>query len=344
MIVRSEQTKKNDVIDNAEKFIKVKTWHPTVDIAMCDPDYKDYKAKAINPYYEDKNFRSCFRKNKDYNVIPYVYTGQDDVDTFNSKIERGICPGGWDRTKGRATWFWWITPEKARCNEALKKYAYGYKTIHEFLAGVDCSNYVSRCWKLPGRLATYNFGNFCLGIQRNSLKAGDILNNESWGHVRIFNRKVGAKIEVYEARGGPEVSQIGNHKREFRNGDNTEVGCVVKRTIDWDQDYKPLSIFPHFTLDEPVGRPKIVGPRETFKITVKGSGKLKIGECRLGTRIISPIPMKEENSANETTIQLKYSPDHDLRSGSHYLLIKASNKRAGQYFQDDFFYRFEVLV
>ncbi len=352
MIVRSEQTKKNDVIDNAEKFINVKTWHPTVDIAMCDPDYKDYKDKAINPYYEDnyedKNFRSCFRKNKDYNVIPYVYTGQDDVDTFRKRVlEQGICPGGWDRTKGLANWFWWATPAKVTFSEAHKKYAYGYRTS-EFLAGVDCSNYVSRCWKI-GTRSTRDLPGICVEINKYSLKRGDIL-NKAGDHVRIFNKWVGAtKIDVYEARGGPTLSQIGNHKREFRNGDNTEPGCVVKHTIKWDNGYTPYSIFPQFKLVEPHSK-ELYHPRPTFKIRVLGNGRAKLKLLRFTIDDKHPPPQSwdyfkttKDTIKDTMNMDLIYTPSYDLTAGSHSLFIEAATSVPEQSFRDDFFWEFWVV-
>ena len=259
--------------------------------------------------------------------MPYVYTGKDSMligkdskTQFQNKIESGACPGGWDRISGKSVYSWYKGDEK----EGRPPYSTQIKN----LAGIDYSNYVSRCWQITTH-STKVLPNICVQINKKSLKAGDILD---WpgAHVRIFNRWVGAEVEVYEATGGMK-------RGEFTPED--KIGRVVTHTIDpeWDKGYIPYSIFPQFQLLEPLGT-IIHRARPTFQIYVFGSGDLDLKNYIFDGKSVVPQTRDWPGS-----MQLIYTPNHDLPLGRHFLFIEAINHVAGQSFQDEFRCRWQFV-
>lgn len=326
MIVRSQ------VINNALAYTEIDEWNPTTDIMKPGGgDLSKFKGK-----FELGNFTSCFRNadEKDkpifYDVMPYVWGRRDDLKEFKKRINAGCCPGGWDQVSGRAVYEW------------AKPLLWEYGT--QYLAGIDCAGYVSNCWDLKRYHYTQHFPDICVNIDKHSLKAGDIFNKE-YDHVCIFAHwgNGANKVLVYEAVGGGKPG-------EFFSGQS--VGRVICEelpyTVRSDSTftfpdgihkgvYTPYSIFPQFFVIEP--RRRIVDPRTRFRIRVTGSGKLEFGVCSLDGRTIRP---KEERNSAKLSMDLIYIPDHDLKPGPHSLLIKATNEKAEQSFQDELFWRFEV--
>jgi len=308
MIVRSQRTGTNQVIDIARQHLNMPPWSPQQD---------QHVFNAANPGH---TFHSAFMMapGRQYAVMPYVFGGSDSRTRFLTRINNRTCPGGWDRISGNTTSHWYHNPPDGL--------GYGAR-VPGNLGGIDCSAYVSTCWQIA-RHTTRTLPNVCLQIDRSSLKAGDILNRRG-RHVRIFNSWVGRQINVYEATGG-------SAHREFRTGD--EFGCVVHHTIAWDEHYTPYSPFPQFEAIEPATCP-VLGTRPAFRIRVKGSGNLELSEFTFDGTCVLPKTIK---NPSKRTMDVTYTPNYDLNPGEYVLLIEATNTIAGQTFKDELTWRFQV--
>lgn len=310
---------REDVIRNAEQYLNIQSWHPITDehiFNAANPNHTFHSSFTVGE--DDPVSQVC--RLREYDVMPYVFGGFDTLTGFRSRINNQTCPGGWDRVSGNGTKHWYDpTPQ-----------GFGYLDgVPRNLAGIDCSGYVSRCWRIDRR-TTRTLPNICLQIDRSSLKKGDILN---WAgrHVRIFNNFRGTQVDIYEATGG-------GGRRPFRSSD--EFGRVVHHRIDWDDRYIPYSPFPQFYSIEPAICP-VRDSRPIFKMIIKSSGTLSIVDFVFNSTCISPhIRTWVRRGVNYT--EVIYTPDYDLMPGTYCVYIKATNTIAGQIFQDKNTWSFEI--
>lgn len=109
--------------------------------------------------------------------IPYQWDGFSTIEQFDAGLAAGKFAGDVYHSK----------PDGSR-----------------FAVGVDCSGFVSRCWKLPVKHSTRSFPGICVRLRDpTELLAGDILDNFD-AHVVLFKDFVDSghtKICCYEARG-----------------------------------------------------------------------------------------------------------------------------------------------
>ncbi|MES2570676.1 MAG: hypothetical protein V4710_11565 [Verrucomicrobiota bacterium] len=97
--------------------------------------------------------------------VPYKWGGFDTIESFDKGIRNGRPAGDL------------YTQEKRRL---------GGKAVSGAAVGVDCSGFVSRCWKLARKQATSTFSSICITLpDAGQLRAGDIMNTAG-GHVRLF--------------------------------------------------------------------------------------------------------------------------------------------------------------
>ena len=111
--------------------------------------------------------------------MAYQWGGFDTPKEFLASLERGEVAGDIS------------TAEKRRLGDA---------GTSKRACGIDCSGFVSRCWRLPRPYSTKELPGICDRLQRwNELKPGDILLNHQ--HVLIFaNWGIpGSAVSVYEA-------------------------------------------------------------------------------------------------------------------------------------------------
>ena len=111
--------------------------------------------------------------------MAYQWGGFDTPKQFLASLERGEAAGDIS------------TPEKRRLGDtATSKEA----------CGIDCSGFVSRCWRLPRPYSTKELPSICEKLQSwDDLKPGDILLNDR--HVVLFAKwsTIGTSIYAYEA-------------------------------------------------------------------------------------------------------------------------------------------------
>lgn len=99
--------------------------------------------------------------------VAYKWGGFDTLASFDAGIRAGKAAGDV------------YTAEKRRRAEA---------TVSGAAVGIDCSGFISRCWKLPRKYGTSTLGSICIKLTSPSeLKAADIM-NQAGGHVLLFGR------------------------------------------------------------------------------------------------------------------------------------------------------------
>ena len=118
--------------------------------------------------------------------IPYMWGGFDTPESFDA----ALCEGKWAGDI--------YTAEKRRLlDDAVSKHA----------AGIDCSGFVSRCWKLPRSYSTRELPTLCDPItDLTQLKPGYIFNTHN-AHVVLFAGWLDdahVSLKAYEAGGNPE--------------------------------------------------------------------------------------------------------------------------------------------
>jgi hypothetical protein len=97
--------------------------------------------------------------------IPYQWGGFDSVASFDAGVSSGKAAGDL------------YTPEKRRLAD---------RAVSAHAVGVDCSGFISRCWKLPQKYGTATLASISKELSSPSaLQPGDIM-NAAGGHVILF--------------------------------------------------------------------------------------------------------------------------------------------------------------
>ncbi len=113
--------------------------------------------------------------------MAYQWGGFDTPKQFLASLERGEAAGDIS------------TPEKRRLGDAA--------TSKE-ACGIDCSGFVSRCWRLPRPHSTKELPSICDKLQSwDDLKPGDILLNDR--HVVLFAKWAAPDTSLYAYQAGP---------------------------------------------------------------------------------------------------------------------------------------------
>lgn len=99
--------------------------------------------------------------------VPYKWGGFDSLTSFAAGVRAGKAAGDL------------YSADKRRLGDAA---------VSTEAVGVDCSGFVSRCWKLPKKYGTANLPALCTPLSStDELKPGDIMNAVG-GHVMLFAR------------------------------------------------------------------------------------------------------------------------------------------------------------
>ena len=113
--------------------------------------------------------------------VPYKWGGFDSLESFATGIRKGKAAGDL------------YNPGKRKLGGAA---------VSGEAVGLDCSGFISRCWKLSKKYDTATLAALCVTLPTAAdLKPGDIMNYPN-GHVVLFHRWLdGAKdhAEFYEA-------------------------------------------------------------------------------------------------------------------------------------------------
>ena len=116
---------------------------------------------------------------KEARGVVYQWGGFDTPEQFLASLEKGEVAGDIS------------TAEKRRL---------GDDGTSKFACGIDCSGFVSRCWRLARPYSTKQLPEICDKLATwSELKPGDILLNDR--HVVLFAKwgKKGSSVQIYEA-------------------------------------------------------------------------------------------------------------------------------------------------
>jgi hypothetical protein len=97
--------------------------------------------------------------------VPYKWGGFDSLVSFDAGLRARLAAGDiYSTSKRRA----------------------GGGAVSDDAVGIDCSGFISRCWKLRQKLGTANLPGVCVPLtSTDELQPGDIL-NQPRGHVLLF--------------------------------------------------------------------------------------------------------------------------------------------------------------
>ncbi len=123
--------------------------------------------------------------------VPYQWGGFSTLAEFDQGIAQGLAAGDV-----------YTDAKRAALDDAVSPQA----------VGIDCSGFVSRCWKLPRAYSTRELPGLCDPIPWEDLKAGDILNTHN-AHCLLVSHWDDAQRErvfVYET-GCPPTWKVAAH-------------------------------------------------------------------------------------------------------------------------------------
>jgi hypothetical protein len=159
------QVKRSEVIAIAEKYCS-HVWAATDKHVFHGLDPNGIQVDTPNAGYQPNEGRAGWWKAGKHNVgIPYMWGGFDTPESFDAGLQEGKFAGDI------------YTAEKRRLlDDAVSKHA----------VGIDCSGFVSRCWKLPRSYSTRELTGLCDPVtDLAQLKPGDIFNTHN-SHVVLF--------------------------------------------------------------------------------------------------------------------------------------------------------------
>jgi hypothetical protein len=131
-----------------------------------------------------------WRPDETHTAMPYQWGGFDTPQSFIEKIQRGYAAGD---------------------VSSAQKRRLGDSAVSSEAAGVDCSGFISRCWRLPRSYSTAELPQISDRIGWEELLPGDILLNDQ--HVVLFaawHRELDA-ILAYEAGSFPDWKVSSHH-------------------------------------------------------------------------------------------------------------------------------------
>lgn len=97
--------------------------------------------------------------------VPYKWGGFDTLGSFDAGVRAGKAAGDL------------YSAEKRRKGGAA---------VSPYAVGIDCSGFISRCWKLPRKQSTSTLASICKRLPSPAeLRPGDIMNTAN-GHVLLF--------------------------------------------------------------------------------------------------------------------------------------------------------------
>jgi hypothetical protein len=177
---------REEALSMAESY-RTHAWTPTEQNLFHGKDTEGIQVETPNAGFSPVNDRpGWWEIGKANTGIPYMWGGFDTPESFDAGLKEGKWAGDI------------YTAEKRRLlDDGVTKRA----------VGIDCSGFVSRCWKLPRSFSTRELPALCDPISDLAqLKPGDIFNTHN-AHVVLFAGWLDdahASLKAYEAGGNPE--------------------------------------------------------------------------------------------------------------------------------------------
>jgi hypothetical protein len=196
---------RDDMIAIANQYIpSINAWTPVVDKTKLSDKWQSW-------YKTEKN-----GGNPPYDKMAYCWSGFDTPSDLKNKAEREKNPlpaGGYNTDQ------------------------FGY--CRDYIAGIDCSGFVIRCWGLSVyKDYQSSLLNYALEIDEEDLKVGDLLRKS--GHSILYVSGTYPNCNIFESQAdrstGAPFPGVVHHTRNV-----AQQGGV----------YTPYSIFPQFSDESP---------------------------------------------------------------------------------------------
>jgi len=127
--------------------------------------------------------------------LPYKWGGFDTPQSFDAGLKSGKAAGDVYSTAKRSA---------------------GNAGVSDEAVGIDCSGFISRCWKLPQKLGTATLPGLCRALDSpDYLQPGDIM-DAPHGHVVLFIKWLDASKSsalFYEAEAEPQPKVVTSEHR-----------------------------------------------------------------------------------------------------------------------------------
>jgi len=138
--------------------------------------------------------------------VPYKWGGFDNLESFDRGIRAGKAAGDI------------FTPDKRRLMG---------KAVSSQAVGLDCSGFISRCWRLEKKYSTDSLPGLCTRLSSLSeLRPGDILHRPG-GHVSMFFKWLDDSQTRFLCYEGEPFSRV--RCRERNAADMVAIGYIPMR-------------------------------------------------------------------------------------------------------------------
>jgi hypothetical protein len=174
----ASSVKRSDSIRIAQAYANL-TWIATQENVKHGIDHRGIPVHTPDLTLADQGFRNGWWVPGQTHVgMAYQWGGFDTPKTYLQKIQRGYAVGDI------------VTDAKRAQGDAATSY---------HATGIDCSGFVSRCWRLSRSYSTAQLPEITAPIRWGDLQPGDILLKP--GHVLLFGawKRPGSLIIAYEA-------------------------------------------------------------------------------------------------------------------------------------------------
>jgi hypothetical protein len=168
--VNYDYISRNSIMEIAEGFLNHE-WHPTEDNIFHGTYLGQEVDTPDRDTYTDWPDDHGWKANQTAHGLPYQWGGYSSIDGYNLS-----APKDFDEQYTGTGFF------EDRIHFAGDINLTGYTSQ---ACGLDCSGFVSRCWNLPYKHATYAFSDIVSPVRYDELQRGDILNIPYY-HVILF--------------------------------------------------------------------------------------------------------------------------------------------------------------
>lgn len=190
----AEQVSRDEVIAIAEAY-RTWQWQPSKENAFHGNDSNGIRVDTPDHQFKPSGgIRPGWWQPEKINIgIPYQWGGFDTPQSFSESIAQGKYAGDV-----------YTSAKRQQLNDAVSTQA----------CGVDCSGFVSRCWRLKRAYSTRELPTICAQLASwDELKKGDIVNKHN-DHVLIFEHWIDTdkknKFMAYET-GCPPTWKVLRH-------------------------------------------------------------------------------------------------------------------------------------
>ncbi len=182
-----------EVLQIAEAY-RVHAWQPTAANILHGNDSKGIRVDTPDIAFKPKDNRPGWWKADEWNFgVPYQWGGFATLKQFDKEVRQGKAAGDI-----------YTSAKRAGLDDAVSTSA----------TGIDCSGFISRCWRLDRSVSTRELAQLCEPLPNyEALKPGDILNVHN-AHVLLFAGWQDSKrtrLYAYETGSPPTWKVLRHH-------------------------------------------------------------------------------------------------------------------------------------